>query len=110
MTSAQTTAAKLYHEIYLERQHMREGIAYSMATSFCDDCPHRDWENYEPQSYSEMYFGITIAESCCQENPDYWAAETQRDYEMTKLMDLLKEFAGAEEIAAAQSKVAKHDS
>lgn len=105
MSSTRQQAAELYHQLFLERQHLREGIAYSLATSFCDDCPHRNWDNYVPQSYSEIEFGIHIADNCCQEDPDYWAAETAQDESCTKLMALLKEFAGDEEIAAAQAKV-----
>ena len=108
MTSAKTTAARLYHEIYLERQHQREAIAYSEATSHCDDCPRRNWDDYTPQSYEELEFGIYIAETCCYDNPDHWDAEWKADDEMTKLMELLKAFAGDEEIAAAQLKAAQH--
>lgn len=105
MSSSRTTAAQLYHQLFLEVQHLQADISYSLATHFCDDCPHRNWDNYEPQSYSEMYFGIQIADSCCQEDSDYWAAETEHIAFCEKLMAQLKTFAGDEELAAAQAKI-----
>ena len=108
MTSTRSTAAKLYHELHLEIQHISDGIAYSVATSKCDDCPHRNWADYEPQSYSELEFGVHIAETCCYDDPDYFASDQAHIDACRSLMEILKAFAGDEEIAAAQTKVAQH--
>lgn len=107
MSSTRQQAAELYHQLYLEVQHIRADISYSMATSFCDDCPHRNWESYRPETYSEMEFGIHIADSCCQEDPEYWADQTAHIDMCEKIMAQLKVFAGDEELALAQSKVAQ---
>ena len=107
MSATQQLAAELYHQLYLEVQHVRADISYSMATHFCENCPHRNWESWSPETYSEMEFGIQIADSCCQEEPDYWSAETAHIAGCEKLMEVLKTFAGDEELAAAQTKVAQ---
>lgn len=107
MPSTRTTAARLYHELFLEVQHLKADISYEAATSFCDDCPCKNWDDYVPQSYSEIEFGVHIADSCCKQDDDW----RQGDYEhiafCNKLMAELKSFAGSEEIAVAQAKVAQ---
>ena len=109
MTSTRQQAADLYHQLYLERQHLRADVSYSLATSFCYDCPHKNWDDYIPQSYSEIEFGIHIADTCCQEDPDYWAAETAQDNFLTKLMEDLKTFVGDEELEAARARLGKSE-
>lgn len=105
MTSTRTEAARLYHQLWLEVQHIRADISYSLATHFCENCPHRNWDDWTPQSYSEAAFGMQIADSCCQEDPDYWLVETEHIKVCEQLMALLKPFAGDEELVAAQAKI-----
>jgi hypothetical protein len=105
MTSTRTLAAQLYHQLWLEVEHLQADIAYEAATSFCSDCPHRNWDDWYPQSYSEMEFGVRIAETCCKDDPDHWAAETEHIKVCEQIMALLKTFAGDEELAAAQAKI-----
>jgi hypothetical protein len=107
MSSTRQQAAELYHQLHLEIQHIREDIAYSDATSFCDDCPHRRWDLWEPQSYHDLEYGPSIADFCCKEEPDYRQADYEHIRFCEKLMADLKTFAGDEELAAAQSRVAK---
>lgn len=107
MTSSQTTAAQLYHQLHLEIQHILEAMSYDQATSFCHDCPLKNWDDYEPQSYHELEFGVQIADSCCKDDPDYNRANYEHIDFCQKLMEQLKTLAGEEELTAAQSKVAQ---
>lgn len=109
MSSTRTLAAQLYHQLYLEVQHLLADIAYEEATFFCDDCPRRNWEDWTPQCYSDMEFGPHIAETCCKEEPDRWEAELKHVDTCRVIMAQLKEFAGDEEIAAAQVKEGSHE-
>lgn len=107
MGSTRTLAAQLYHQLWLEVQNLEADIAYEQATSFCDDCPHRNWDDWTPQSYSEMEFGVQIADHCCKDEPDHLEDEFKHISTCKAIMAQLKEFAGDEELAAAQAKVAQ---
>lgn len=107
MGSTRQLAADLYQQLYLEVQHLEADIAYEEATSFCDNCPRRNWDDWTPQSYSEMEFGIHIAETCCKEEEDYMADDFKHIATCKQIMEQLKVFAGDEELAAAQSRVAQ---
>lgn len=107
MSSTRTTAARLYHELYLEVEHLKADIEYEGATSFCYDCPCKNWDDYVPQSYSEMEFGVQIASSCCKQDNDWRQDDFEHIEFCNKLMAELRTFAGDEEIAVAQSKVAQ---
>lgn len=108
MSSIQTSAAKLYHELYLEIQEIEAGLRYEAATSFCDNCPAKDWDDWTPQSYSDMEFGPSIADHCCKTDDDYQQDSIEHIDFCRSLMEQLKTLAGDEEIAAAQTKVSQH--
>lgn len=105
MSSSRTTAAQLYHQLWLEVQHLEAAISYDAATSFCSDCPRRNWDDYVPQTYSEMEFGVRIADRCCKDDDDYMAGTFEHIKFCEQLMAQLKTFAGDEELAAAQAKI-----
>lgn len=107
MSSTRQQAAELYHQLHLEIQHIQADISYSSATSFCSNCPRRNWDDWYPQSYNEQVWGPRIADSCCQDGPDYWKSEYEHIDFCKKLMEQLKTFAGDEELAAAQARVAQ---
>jgi hypothetical protein len=58
-------AEQLREQLILEIADINSGMEYDYATSRCDDCPDVD---HEPRSYSEMEFGVRVADSCCHEN------------------------------------------
>jgi len=105
MSSSRTTAAQLYHQLFLEIQHLNADISYDAATSFCSDCPNRNWDDWTPESYHDETFGPRIADHCCKEEDDYMRAELEHIAFCEKLMEQLKTFAGDEELAAAQAKI-----
>lgn len=109
MTSTRQQAAELYHKLFLEVQHIQEGIAYEEATSFCGDCPHKNWDDWQPQSYSEAEFGPRIADHCCKEEGDYMQSEFEHIDFCQKLMAQLKIFAGAEELEAARARLGERE-
>ncbi|HSS99916.1 MAG TPA: hypothetical protein VLK33_22935 [Terriglobales bacterium] len=107
MSSTRQQAAELYHQLYLEVQHLKAGIAYEQATSFCDDCPLRNWDDWTPECYHDMEFGPSIADHCCKDDPDHLEGEFKHIATCEAIMAQLKEFAGDEELAAARAKVAQ---
>lgn len=107
MTSTRTAAARLYHQLWLEVKHLQADMSYDAATSFCDDCPAKNWDDWTPQSYSDMEFGPHIADHCCKDEPDYMQAEIEHINVCEQIMGLLKTFAGDEELAAAQASIAE---
>lgn len=86
--------ARLYWKVYLDLEQLRNDLAYEAATSFCDDCPRRNWEDYVPQSYSELEFGIHIAESCCKEQDNYQESSWQYEKRGQDVLKAIKEFLG----------------
>lgn len=107
MSSTRTAAARLYHQLWLEVKHMEEAMSYDAATSFCSDCPHKNWDDWTPQSYSDMEFGPRIADHCCKDEDDYMQSEREHIRVCEQIMALLKTFAGDEELAAAQATIAQ---
>lgn len=107
MGNTRELAANLYHQLWLEVEHLKADMAYEAATSFCDDCPRKNWDDYIPQSYYEMEFGVQIADHCCKEDDDYHEIEWLHIAACEKIMSELKPFAGNEELAAAQARVAQ---
>lgn len=98
MTSTRQQAAELYHQLYLEVEHLKADIEYEDATSYCVDCP---------ASERAREFSLYLAEYCCKESA-HWRQDDFKHIEFCQqLMNQLKTLAGDEEIAAAQAKVAQ---
>lgn len=86
------TAKQLREKLILEQQDLRASLSYEYATSWCDNCPRRE---HEPETYSELEFGIQVASSCCKED-EVWAeqhqAEEQHDQRISNLLKALNEY------------------
>lgn len=80
-------AKQLREKLILERQDIRDSLSYEYATSWCDNCPRRE---HEPQSYSELEFGISVAEVCCKEDEVWAEAHQSEDRHDQRITDLIK--------------------
>lgn len=89
-------AKELREQLVLEQQDLAASLSYEYATSWCSDCPQKE---REPQSYSDLEFGVRYAQSCCKHD-EQWAenheGEFQKQTDIESLIQAISKYLGSD--------------